>query len=93
MVVFFSERLLTFAVIVCVSVKMSHGMRSEKSGHTAVRSLQDYVDLLDLAAFPFFRDLQNYMVWRFAMTMVVGLSRAYRDTRKAFRKVHSLTSP
>lgn len=34
------------------------------------------------------RDLQNYMVWRFAMNMVVGLSRAYRDTRKAFRKVH-----
>lgn len=35
------------------------------------------------------RDLQNYMVWRFAMNMVVGLSRAYRDTRKAFRKVHA----
>lgn len=34
------------------------------------------------------RDLQNYMVWRFAMNMVVGLSRPYRDTRKAFRKVH-----
>ena len=34
------------------------------------------------------RDLQNYLVWRFAMNMVVGLSRAYRDTRKAFRKVH-----
>ncbi|XP_074498372.1 neprilysin-like isoform X2 [Sebastes fasciatus] len=32
------------------------------------------------------RDLQNYMVWRFAMNMVVGLSRTYRDTRKAFRK-------
>ncbi|KAI4815394.1 hypothetical protein KUCAC02_005540 [Chaenocephalus aceratus] len=32
------------------------------------------------------RDLQNYMVWRFAMNMVVGLSRSYRDTRKAFRK-------
>ncbi|XP_034024150.1 neprilysin-like isoform X2 [Thalassophryne amazonica] len=32
------------------------------------------------------RDLQNYMVWRFAMNMVVGLSRAYRDTRKAYRK-------
>uniref|UniRef100_A0AAQ5ZUA7 Neprilysin n=1 Tax=Amphiprion ocellaris TaxID=80972 RepID=A0AAQ5ZUA7_AMPOC len=35
------------------------------------------------------RDLQNYMVWRFAMNMVVGLSRAYRDTRKAFRKALS----
>lgn len=34
------------------------------------------------------RDLQNYMVWRFSMNMVVGLSRAYRDTRKALRKVH-----
>lgn len=34
------------------------------------------------------RDLQNYMVWRFAMNMVVGLSRAYRDTKKALRKVH-----
>lgn len=33
------------------------------------------------------RDLQNYMVWRFAMNMVVGLSKAYRDTRKALRKV------
>ncbi|CAB1348267.1 unnamed protein product [Coregonus sp. 'balchen'] len=32
------------------------------------------------------RDLQNYMVWRFVMNMVVGLSRQYRDTRKAFRK-------
>ncbi|XP_068173675.1 neprilysin-like isoform X3 [Antennarius striatus] len=32
------------------------------------------------------RDLQNYLVWRFAMNMVVGLSRSYRDTRKAFRK-------
>uniref|UniRef100_A0A3B5M6J5 Neprilysin n=1 Tax=Xiphophorus couchianus TaxID=32473 RepID=A0A3B5M6J5_9TELE len=38
------------------------------------------------------RDLQNYMVWRFAMTMVVGLSRAYRDTRKAFRKALSGTT-
>uniref|UniRef100_A0A8C7JJL6 Neprilysin n=1 Tax=Oncorhynchus kisutch TaxID=8019 RepID=A0A8C7JJL6_ONCKI len=28
------------------------------------------------------RDLQNYMVWRFVMNMVVGLSRQYRDTRK-----------
>uniref|UniRef100_A0A8K9V198 Neprilysin n=1 Tax=Oncorhynchus mykiss TaxID=8022 RepID=A0A8K9V198_ONCMY len=32
------------------------------------------------------RVLQNYMVWRFVMNMVVGLSRQYRDTRKAFRK-------
>uniref|UniRef100_A0AAX7TB61 Neprilysin n=1 Tax=Astatotilapia calliptera TaxID=8154 RepID=A0AAX7TB61_ASTCA len=38
------------------------------------------------------RDLQNYMVWRFAMNMVVGLSRAYRDTRKAFRKALSGTT-
>uniref|UniRef100_A0AAV2J116 Peptidase M13 N-terminal domain-containing protein n=1 Tax=Knipowitschia caucasica TaxID=637954 RepID=A0AAV2J116_KNICA len=36
------------------------------------------------------RDLQNYMVWRFAMNMVVGLSRAYRDTRKAFRKARAI---
>lgn len=32
------------------------------------------------------RDIQNYLVWRFSMNMVVGLSRAYRDTKKAFRK-------
>uniref|UniRef100_A0A3Q1ILH9 Neprilysin n=1 Tax=Anabas testudineus TaxID=64144 RepID=A0A3Q1ILH9_ANATE len=38
------------------------------------------------------RDLQNYMVWRFAMNMVVGLSRAYRDTRKAFRMALSGTT-
>uniref|UniRef100_A0A3B3U5A3 Neprilysin n=1 Tax=Poecilia latipinna TaxID=48699 RepID=A0A3B3U5A3_9TELE len=38
------------------------------------------------------RDLQNYMVWRFAMNMVVGMSRAYRDTRKAFRKALSGTT-
>ncbi|XP_038149405.1 neprilysin-like isoform X1 [Cyprinodon tularosa] len=38
------------------------------------------------------RDLQNYMVWRFAMNMVVGLSRSYRDTRKAFRKALSGTT-
>uniref|UniRef100_A0A3Q2PSZ3 Neprilysin n=1 Tax=Fundulus heteroclitus TaxID=8078 RepID=A0A3Q2PSZ3_FUNHE len=38
------------------------------------------------------RDLQNYVVWRFAMNMVVGLSRAYRDTRKAFRKALSGTT-
>uniref|UniRef100_A0A3Q3WI10 Neprilysin n=1 Tax=Mola mola TaxID=94237 RepID=A0A3Q3WI10_MOLML len=38
------------------------------------------------------RDLQNYLVWRFAMNMVVGLSRAYRDTRKAFRKALSGTT-
>uniref|UniRef100_A0AAZ3PMB3 Neprilysin n=1 Tax=Oncorhynchus tshawytscha TaxID=74940 RepID=A0AAZ3PMB3_ONCTS len=42
------------------------------------------------------RVLQNYMVWRFVMNMVVGLSRQYRDTRKAFRKVqtrHLLCEP
>lgn len=38
------------------------------------------------------RDLQNYMVWRFAMNMVVGLSRNYRDTKKAFRKALSGTT-
>ncbi|XP_026783028.1 neprilysin isoform X1 [Pangasianodon hypophthalmus] len=38
------------------------------------------------------RDIQNYIVWRFAMNMVVGLSRAYRDTRKAFKKAISGTS-
>ncbi|XP_058490717.1 neprilysin-like isoform X2 [Solea solea] len=38
------------------------------------------------------RDLQNYMAWRFAMNMVVGLSRAYRDTRKPFRKALSGTA-
>lgn len=35
------------------------------------------------------RDIQNYMVWRFVMNLVVGLSRKYRETRKAFRKVRS----
>ncbi|KAM9481768.1 neprilysin-like isoform 1-T1 [Clarias gariepinus] len=38
------------------------------------------------------RDIQNYIVWRFAMNMVVGLSRSYRDTRKAFKKAISGTS-
>uniref|UniRef100_A0A8B9HIN2 Neprilysin n=1 Tax=Astyanax mexicanus TaxID=7994 RepID=A0A8B9HIN2_ASTMX len=38
------------------------------------------------------RDIQNYMVWRYAMNMVVGLSRSYRDTRKAFRKAISGTT-
>jgi len=33
------------------------------------------------------RDIQNYLVWRFVMNLVVGLSRQYRETRKAFRKV------
>uniref|UniRef100_A0A8C1VHQ5 Neprilysin n=1 Tax=Cyprinus carpio TaxID=7962 RepID=A0A8C1VHQ5_CYPCA len=32
------------------------------------------------------KDIQNYMVWRFVMNLVVGLSRRYRETRKAFRK-------
>ena len=43
------------------------------------------------------RDLQNYMVWRFVMNVVVDLSAAYRDTKKAFRKVrqqqHYHTTP
>ncbi|XP_034557208.1 neprilysin-like [Notolabrus celidotus] len=38
------------------------------------------------------RDLQNYMVGRFAMNSVMSLSRAYRDTRKAFRKAMSGTT-
>ncbi|XP_072320254.1 neprilysin-like isoform X2 [Eucyclogobius newberryi] len=38
------------------------------------------------------RDLQNYVVWCFAMNMVVGLSRPYRDTRKAFIKALSGTT-
>ncbi|KAM8903264.1 neprilysin-like isoform 1-T1 [Spinachia spinachia] len=38
------------------------------------------------------RDLQNYIVWRFSMNMVIGLSRRYRDTRKAFRKAMSGTT-
>ncbi|CAL8347238.1 unnamed protein product, partial [Arctogadus glacialis] len=38
------------------------------------------------------RDLQNYMVWRFVMNMVVDLSAAYRDTKKAFRKALSGTT-
>lgn len=33
--------------------------------------------------------MQNYMVWRFVMNLVVGLSRQYRETRKAFRKVRT----
>ncbi|CAF97373.1 unnamed protein product, partial [Tetraodon nigroviridis] len=33
------------------------------------------------------RDLQNYMVWRFVMSMVSSLSGSYKDTRKEFRKV------
>uniref|UniRef100_A0A3B3U5H3 Neprilysin n=1 Tax=Poecilia latipinna TaxID=48699 RepID=A0A3B3U5H3_9TELE len=33
------------------------------------------------------RDLQNYVVWRFVMKMVEGLSRPYRNTRNAFHKV------
>ncbi|KAJ8410718.1 hypothetical protein AAFF_G00186750 [Aldrovandia affinis] len=39
------------------------------------------------------RDVQNYVVWRFVMNMVVSLSRAYKDTRKAFRKaIYGATS-
>lgn len=34
------------------------------------------------------RDLQNYMVWRFVMSMVMSLSGSYRETRKEYRKVH-----
>ncbi|XP_061684047.1 neprilysin-like isoform X3 [Syngnathoides biaculeatus] len=32
------------------------------------------------------RDVQNYLMWRFASQMVVHLSKAYRDTAKAFKK-------
>lgn len=38
------------------------------------------------------RDLQNYMVWRFSMNMVVGLSKPYRATRKPLRKALSGTT-
>ncbi|XP_059362209.1 neprilysin-like isoform X2 [Carassius carassius] len=39
------------------------------------------------------RDIQNYIVWRFIMNLVVGLSRTYRETRKAFRKaIYGTTS-
>lgn len=33
--------------------------------------------------------MQNYMVWRLVMNLVVGLSRQYRETRKPFRKVRT----
>ncbi|KAG9348143.1 hypothetical protein JZ751_001878 [Albula glossodonta] len=36
------------------------------------------------------RDVQNYLVWRYVMNLVVGLSRAYKDTRKAFRKMNEM---
>uniref|UniRef100_A0A8C1VRJ9 Neprilysin n=1 Tax=Cyprinus carpio TaxID=7962 RepID=A0A8C1VRJ9_CYPCA len=39
------------------------------------------------------RDVQNYMVWRFIMNLVVGLSKTYRETRKPFRKaIYGTTS-
>uniref|UniRef100_A0A8C1KBP3 Neprilysin n=1 Tax=Cyprinus carpio TaxID=7962 RepID=A0A8C1KBP3_CYPCA len=39
------------------------------------------------------KDVQNYMVWRFIMNLVVGLSKTYRETRKAFRKaIYGTTS-
>ncbi|XP_023677515.2 neprilysin isoform X3 [Paramormyrops kingsleyae] len=39
------------------------------------------------------RDIQNYIVWRYVMNLVAGLSRAYKDTRKAFRKaIYGTTS-
>ncbi|KAG7470976.1 hypothetical protein MATL_G00119550 [Megalops atlanticus] len=39
------------------------------------------------------RDVHNYMVWRYVMNLVVGLSRAYKDTRRAFRKaIYGTTS-
>lgn len=34
-----------------------------------------------------YRDIQNYIVWRHVMDLVNSLSRVYKDTRKAFRKV------
>uniref|UniRef100_A0A8C1Z5P9 Neprilysin n=1 Tax=Cyprinus carpio TaxID=7962 RepID=A0A8C1Z5P9_CYPCA len=35
----------------------------------------------------------NYMVWRFIMNLVVGLSKTYRETRKPFRKaIYGTTS-
>lgn len=39
------------------------------------------------------RDLQNYMAWRFVMDLVNSLSRDYKDTRNAFRKVQKFTPP
>uniref|UniRef100_A0A674GD65 Neprilysin n=1 Tax=Taeniopygia guttata TaxID=59729 RepID=A0A674GD65_TAEGU len=36
------------------------------------------------------RDLQNYMAWRFVMDLVNSLSRDYKDTRNAFRKVEEM---
>uniref|UniRef100_A0AAY4CN96 Neprilysin n=1 Tax=Denticeps clupeoides TaxID=299321 RepID=A0AAY4CN96_9TELE len=39
------------------------------------------------------RDIHNYMVWRFVMSMVGGLSKAYRDTRKPLQKaIYGTTS-
>uniref|UniRef100_A0A8C2G8Q0 Neprilysin n=1 Tax=Cyprinus carpio TaxID=7962 RepID=A0A8C2G8Q0_CYPCA len=43
--------------------------------------------------YPCLLDVQNYMVWRFIMNLVVGLSKTYRETRKAFRKaIYGTTS-
>ncbi|OXB73430.1 UNVERIFIED_CONTAM: hypothetical protein H355_015158 [Colinus virginianus] len=36
------------------------------------------------------RELQNYMIWRFIMDLVNSLSRNYKDTRNAFRKVEEM---
>uniref|UniRef100_A0A7N8YEZ4 Neprilysin n=1 Tax=Mastacembelus armatus TaxID=205130 RepID=A0A7N8YEZ4_9TELE len=63
----------------------------------AAQSLQIYCSFVSvrkcLNLFPLFhRDLQNYIAWRFAMSMVMGLSRPYRDTGKAFRKAMFGTS-
>ncbi|XP_076138077.1 neprilysin-like isoform X1 [Alosa pseudoharengus] len=39
------------------------------------------------------RQIQNYMVWRFVMSMVGGLSKSYRDTRKPLQKaIYGTTS-
>uniref|UniRef100_A0AAY4CNT4 Neprilysin n=1 Tax=Denticeps clupeoides TaxID=299321 RepID=A0AAY4CNT4_9TELE len=39
------------------------------------------------------KDIHNYMVWRFVMSMVGGLSKAYRDTRKPLQKaIYGTTS-
>uniref|UniRef100_A0A3Q2YK44 Neprilysin n=1 Tax=Hippocampus comes TaxID=109280 RepID=A0A3Q2YK44_HIPCM len=39
------------------------------------------------------RDVQNYLMWRFASQMVDHLSKAYRDTGKSFKKaMHGMTA-
>uniref|UniRef100_A0A8C1KD89 Neprilysin n=1 Tax=Cyprinus carpio TaxID=7962 RepID=A0A8C1KD89_CYPCA len=54
--------------------------------------LQNHIIALN-RQYPCLLDVQNYMVWRFIMNLVVGLSKTYRETRKAFRKaIYGTTS-